>query len=102
MSHGYPKQQGLRCLGIVWVMLLLTACDGVGISTSQKAVSGAPPATPMGLTATPGFAQVTLAWTAEPNAVTYNVKRATTSGGPYTQVAAPASASYIDTSVTNG
>ncbi len=30
------------------------------------------------------------------------MKRATTSGGPYTQIAAPTSTSYGDTSLTNG
>jgi hypothetical protein len=45
----------------------------------------APPAatTPTGLVATAGIERVTLNWTASSNANSYNVKRSTTSGGPY-------------------
>ncbi|WP_068787186.1 glycoside hydrolase family 6 protein [Paenibacillus phocaensis] len=61
------------------------------------------PAAPAGLTATAGNSQVTLSWTASSGATSYNVKRATTSGGPYTTVATGvAAASYTDTGLTNG
>lgn len=61
------------------------------------------PAAPAGLTATAGNAQVALSWAASSGATSYNVKRATTSGGPYTTVAAGvAAASYTDTGLTNG
>ena len=43
-----------------------------------------------------------LSWTASSGATGYHVKRGTTAGGPYSQVAAPTSTSYTDTSVTNG
>src|SRR5579872_2907294 len=62
------------------------------------------PVAPTNLTATPGNATVTLAWAASANATGYDVKRATTDGGPYTQLAqltAP-TAEYTDSSVTNG
>src|SRR3984893_8139329 len=62
----------------------------------------APPAAPTNLAATPGNAVVTLTWTASSGATSYHVKRATTNGGPYTQIAAPTSTSYTDTSLTNG
>ena len=58
--------------------------------------------TPTGLTATPGNNQVILNWTAVSGATNYNVKRATTSGGPYTIIASPATTSYTDTTVING
>jgi cellulose 1,4-beta-cellobiosidase len=61
-----------------------------------------PPPTPTGLTATPGNAQVSLAWTASSGATSYNVKRAGTSGGPYTIVGTPTSTSFLDTGLTNG
>ena len=61
-----------------------------------------PPATPTGLQATAGSAQVSLSWTASATASSYHVKRSTTSGGPYTQVAAPATTSDTDTGLTNG
>lgn len=64
-----------------------------------------PPA-PTGLVATPGNAQVALAW----NAVTsvglagYDVYRGTTSGGPYTKVTGSpvTSPAYTDTTAVNG
>jgi hypothetical protein len=61
-----------------------------------------PPATPIGLQATAGDAQVSLSWTASTSATSYHVKRSTTSGGPYTQLAAPATTSDSDTGLTNG
>jgi fibronectin type 3 domain-containing protein len=60
------------------------------------------PTTPTGLLATAGNAQVILTWTASANATTYNVKRSTTTGGPYTLLSSPAAASFTDTAVTNG
>ena len=63
---------------------------------------GLPPAVPTGLTASPGNAQVALAWNASSGATSYRVKRATVSGGSYTTIASPTSTSYTDTAVTNG
>ncbi|MGZ7443104.1 glycoside hydrolase family 6 protein [Paenibacillus sp. TH7-28] len=61
------------------------------------------PAAPTGLTATAGNAKVELSWTASSGATSYNVKRATTSGGPYTAVATGVTAtSYTNTGLTNG
>ncbi len=63
----------------------------------------AAPATPANFTATAGDAEVTLSWTASTGATSYNVKRATTSGGPYTTVKTGLTAtSYTDTGLTNG
>src|ERR1700679_2305714 len=44
------------------------------------------PATPAGLTATAGNAEVTLNWSPSANATGYNVLRSTTSGGPYSKI----------------
>ncbi len=60
------------------------------------------PLAPTNLGATPGNRQVALAWSASAGAASYSVKRSTTSGGPYTQIATPAAASYTDTLLTNG
>jgi hypothetical protein len=58
---------------------------------------------PTGLTATAGNAQAVLAWTGVSGATGYNVKRATTSGGPYTTVASNVAATaYTNTGLTNG
>jgi len=64
-------------------------------------MSGAPGA-PTNLRATAGNAQVSLTWSATTGATSYHVKRATTSGGPYSQIAAPTAAAYTDSSLTNG
>lgn len=62
----------------------------------------AKPSTPALISATPGSGQVALAWSASSGAISYNVKRATVSGGPYTTIATPSSTSYTDFGVTNG
>lgn len=54
-----------------------------------------------GLTATPGSAQVTVTWTADTNAISYNVKRATTRGGPFTLVTNTTASGYIDVAVVS-
>jgi fibronectin type 3 domain-containing protein len=60
------------------------------------------PQPPTNVTACPGNAQVTVSSTASSGATSYNVKRATTNGGPYTTVASPSSTTYTDTGLTNG
>jgi fibronectin type 3 domain-containing protein len=69
---------------------------------SATPVAPPPPAVPSGLTATPGHAEVVLSWTAVSGAASYNVKRATTSGGPYSTVHSTAMTSYTDTGLNNG
>ena len=61
-----------------------------------------PPAAPMGLTATATSTQVTLGWNGVLWATSYNVKRATVSGGPYTTLANVALPTYTDTTGVNG
>jgi hypothetical protein len=61
------------------------------------------PAPPTGLTASPGNNQVALSWNASSGATSYNVKRGTASGGPYTTIApGVAATSYTDTTAANG
>jgi fibronectin type 3 domain-containing protein len=87
---------------------VVTAINSAGESADSAQVSVTPdptittPAIPLGLAATAGNAQVSLTWSASSGASSYHVKRATTSGGPYTQVGAPTSTSYTDSSLTNG
>jgi hypothetical protein len=57
---------------------------------------------PANLVATSGASSIALTWNASLGATTYNVKRAATSGGPYTQLASTAAPSYTDSSVANG
>jgi fibronectin type 3 domain-containing protein len=71
--------------------------------TSIGGGGGTPPPAPAGLTASPGNAQVTLNWGASTGATSYNVKRSTTSGGPYTTIATGVTAtSFTNTGLTNG
>jgi hypothetical protein len=61
------------------------------------------PSAPTGVTATPGNAQVTLSWNASPGATSYKVRRSTTSGGGYADVATVTSGtSYLDPGLANG
>jgi hypothetical protein len=64
--------------------------------------SGAKPTTPTGVAAIPGNGSIALNWPAPPTATGYDVKRATTSGGPYTTVGAVTSPSFLDANLTNG
>ncbi|MEO7098790.1 MAG: LamG-like jellyroll fold domain-containing protein, partial [Luteolibacter sp.] len=73
-------------------------------STSANATTlPVAPVAPSGLTATAGNTQVSLAWSSVSGAASYNVKRATVSGGPYTTVASSVTTtSYTNTGLTNG
>lgn len=60
---------------------------------------------PSGLTAVAGSSQVTLNWSALLGATSYNVKRSTVSGGPYTTISTPGTVtgtSYVDNAVVGG
>jgi fibronectin type 3 domain-containing protein len=87
---------------------VVSALDSAGESANSAEVSATPsapqtpPPTPIGLEATAGNAQVSLSWTASTGASGYNVKRSTTSGGPYTRIASPTNTNYTDTDLTNG
>jgi hypothetical protein len=92
-------------VGLAAMTLLLTSCGGgggPGPSSSSGGNSGTVPSAPMGVTATAGNQQVSLSWTASSGATAYHVKRSTTSGGAYTQIGAPTTASYSDSGLTNG
>jgi beta-galactosidase len=60
---------------------------------------------PAGLTAVPGNNQVTLTWNALLGATSYNVKRSTVSGGPYTTISTAGTVtgtSYVDSTAVGG
>jgi glycosyl hydrolase family 44 len=88
------------CILILSTCMFLPGCGGN--YGGGGGGGGQPPATPSGLTATAGNAQVNLSWSASSGATSYNVKRSTTSGGPYTTIASPTTTSYNDPSLTNG
>lgn len=62
-----------------------------------------PPPAPTGLTATPGNGQVILNWSVASGATSYNVHRATVSGGPYTTIATGVTATtFTNPGLNNG
>lgn len=61
------------------------------------------PGAPSNLTVAAGNTQATLSWTAVSGATSYNIKRATTSGGPYTTVRTGVTGTtFTDAGLTNG
>ncbi len=85
---------------VVASALLLSSCGGSSGGGGGQKVT--PPATPTGLAATAGNAQVGLTWNASTGATSYTVGRSTTSGSGYTTVTSPTGTSYTDTGLTNG
>ena len=85
---------------------VVTALNSYGESGNSNQASARPtataPAAPTGLSATAGNQQVSLSWTASSGATSYNVKRSTGNGGPYTTISSPTTVGYNDSSVTNG
>jgi hypothetical protein len=81
-------------------VLFLQSCGGSGYGGGGGKVY--PPAAPTGLNATVGDKQVALTWNASATATSYNVKRGTAHGGPYTTVNSPTGTSYTDIGLTDG
>ena len=87
---------------------VVSAVNAAGESGNSTQVSATPQATqtpppaPTGLVATAGNTQVSLSWNASAGATSYNVKRSTTSGGPYTNIATVTNTSFTNTGLTNG
>ncbi len=73
------------------------------VSVTPTAGTCTPPAAPTGVTATAtGQSTATVSWTASSGATSYKIFRATTSGGPYTQVGTTSSTSFADSGLTCG
>jgi fibronectin type 3 domain-containing protein len=84
---------------------VVSAVNTAGESANSSQVSATPqgvPPAPTNLTAIAGNKQVVLSWSASSGATSYNVKRSTTSGGPYNIIAAPTTTSYANNRLTNG
>ncbi len=86
---------------------IVTAVNGGGESGASNETSATPyypvPSIPTGLTATVGNSKVTLNWNAASGADSYNVKKATAAGGPYTTISTGLTVTtFEDTTVTNG
>jgi hypothetical protein len=95
----------------IYVGLVVSSIKGLNTAVFSNVQitggdGGAPsvvPAAPAMLLASPGDGAVPLRWQASFGATSYTVRRASSSGGPYTTVASGVTgSSYIDKSVTNG
>ena len=79
------------------------SCNSANSAEKVAIPACTPPSEPTNLTATPGNGQILLAWTTSTGgAISYQVLRGTTKGGPYTAIATPTSAGYMDTGLLNG
>ena len=81
----------------------LTAAPTTTVTSVAPEAANPPvlPAVPQNLAATAGNATVAIRWAVSAGAATYNVQRGTSSSGPYTTLATPATANYTDSTVTN-
>jgi hypothetical protein len=86
---------------------VVSAVNSAGESANSSEVSAKPmpsnivPSVPSGLTAVSGDGQITLNWNPAVHASNYNIKRSTTSGGPYTTIASSWPL-FVDKGLTNG
>lgn len=77
--------------------------SSAGVSIVFYPLGSTPPSAPAGLSAANSPGAVSLSWTPSSGAVSYHIRRSTSSGGPYETVATDVAASpYIDNSVLNG
>lgn len=73
------------------------------IAALALAICAAAPAVALTVTTTSGNGSISLAWTAEAGATAYRVEHATTSGGPYAELASGlAATTYTHTGVASG
>jgi hypothetical protein len=98
-SIGVPKDASLTALP--WGSMRVLKMENCSPTLSAPFVVDSP-------AAVAGSGQVTVSWAANVGAVSYNVKRANVSGGPYTTIATlrgatgfPAATSYTDVGLTN-
>jgi hypothetical protein len=108
MFEGDRTVRAFRGLMMAACLALVAGCgNDAKTEVPDPPAASAPASTPVvatvpvNLAATPSNTLVALTWTASSGATSYNVKRSTTKGGPYTQLAVSSSASYNDATVTN-
>jgi hypothetical protein len=90
-----------------YIGLAVTAHNNSSLCTAMFDNVTAPnwpalPGAPGSLTATAMESQVALSWAASSGAISYNVKRATVSGGPYSTVTNVTTTNYIDIGLASG
>jgi len=85
-----------------YYVITAVGVGGEGANSSEvSATPAVPPAAPTGLTLSVGDGKVYLTWNAVGGATSYNVKRGTSTGTYTTTTSAP-SASFTDSTVSNG
>ena len=82
-------------------VFLLAACGGGGGGGASK-VTGAVPATPWGMTVTPGNNEATVTWNAVAGATSYNIYRSTSQGSQGSKIGTSTGANYTDGTAANG
>ncbi len=95
--------QSTNAPGSITLTATATGLTSTNITITEAATLPPPPA-PKGVAAVGGNAQVTVTWDVVPGATTYNLWRATTSGGPCTLIAGnigSVNLGYNDNNVTN-
>jgi len=104
-----PTWTGYTDLGVnngTTYFYVVSAVNSAGESGNSAQVSARPVAAttpgPTGPSAAAGDSQVGLRWSAVSGATSYHLKRATVSGGPYAQIAAPWWTGYTDLGANNG
>jgi rhamnogalacturonan endolyase len=84
----------------------VTAVNASGTGSASTSVNAVPlataPTTATTVTATPGDEEVSLTWTAVPNAVGYDIEVATSLGGPYTLLTSVPDLTYTATGLSDG
>jgi cellulose 1,4-beta-cellobiosidase len=98
-------QSNIRKSWLCAVIALFAAQFLIGAVTLWGATpkpAASVPAPPGGIILTPGNAKIALTWKAASGATSYHVKRATKSGGPYTQIATTTFEGYTNTGLSNG
>lgn len=89
---------------LAWIEFV--PANGPPLPPAGEAVVGAGPGIPAGLTAgieaAAGNMETSLHWVAAESATSYKVKRALSTGGPYSTVASCAALTYVDTGLADG
>src|SRR5438093_10476127 len=89
--------------GLTYYYVVSAFNSTAGESANSIEATGEPKAAPTGVLAIGGTNQVEVRWDPFPGAATYTVKRATTSGGPYSTLASGVTdTNYLDTGLLTG
>ena len=103
MARSFPSKRFDSLPTALLLAVFLAGCGGYASpGNGSGGGGGSAPPPPTGLTASAANAQVNLSWAASSGASGYYVKRSTTSGGPYSQLASPTPTNYADNAVSNG